>query len=160
MNELIASLDSEIQTDFWDLYEDSRSSREDKLRELADGWVPDNHHELADLLAADNSLASPDDFEMENATVWDFIQASVRERLQTNATLEYANQEEAFDDMKDTLEGMGYQVSYHKDKETKVKNWYIYLDEEDEEGSIVKDGFKNEYEAWVWLEANEAQLPE
>lgn len=160
MHELISDLDDEIKQEFPNLYESSRSRRDDELTELAEGHVPDSHSKLADLLAADNSLANPEDIAMipHEHTVWDVISLSVRERLVANAHEQYKSLEQEYEDVKDTLESMGY-ISGLEGERGK-RTWYIYWEKEDDTEVVVCNNFKSEYDAWKWLELNEEKLDE
>ena len=68
---------------------------EDRITEMADGYVPVYYSELAQLLAGNIGLAQPDDLGLiEGVTdVWKIIQASIYERLSAVA-FEWLSQQE------------------------------------------------------------------
>ncbi len=156
MSELISDLDDEIKREMPRLVDDRHYA--DQLSEMVDGWVPDNHGELADLLCSDNSLASVDDPELlnQNPTVWDIIQLAVRENLLSNAMQEFQNLKDAFEEDKEEMEEEGLEIEARG-----RKNGGGYriirpadLDDADSTEEVIKDDIKTEYEAVQWWLAN------
>jgi hypothetical protein len=146
IQDLITSLDEEIKNNMHRLI-DNRGYA-DEISEMVDGWIPDNHGELAEMLCNDTGLASVDDPGMlgENPTVWDIIQGATRERLLASGMQEFEDLKVQYEEDKDELEAAGYELDYEK-REYRV----MLLDiEEVEEPSLLKGGFKSEYEAVQW----------
>lgn len=157
MDELISDLNDRITEEFEDLYEYPRQ-RNDNLCELAEEQVPDSRTKLAELLVSDHSLGTGDsDYLGENPDAWDIIQSALHAPLYQAAQAKYKELEESYEDMKDTLEGMGYMSGLKGSKGDKNR-WYIYWEDEDCKETIVCDGFKSEMETWKWLDLNEEHL--
>lgn len=145
------------------------------ISESLDSTIPADHGSLAELLNNHNELASIDDMGLvgENPTVWDIIQRATYENVRSHAFEYFEEKKTEYEELVEQFEGEGFQTGYEPG--VKPRRIYIYKDatEYPDGKSIdpttpdtslypnelfIKGGFKNDHEAWTWLEKNQEEV--
>lgn len=176
MQDLQDQIDNEIKADLANIVDHPRA-RQDRVSEIVDGFGF-NNGELAELLDSDNSLGEVEDSGLlpENPTVWNIIEIALMEKLRSYASQEVDRQVKEYEEMKEEMEGLGFQTSYMPGPRPRMTYIYKELPKEDQMDSekegqhgrsidpavpseqtyedelFIKGGFKNDYEAFTWLE--------
>lgn len=169
IQELCSDIENAIDEEFPRLMEGGSEDR--FIHESLDSIIPADNGSLAELLNNDNSLASIDDMGLvgDNPTVWDIIQRAAYEKVRSHGFEYFNEKKEEYEELKDELEGEGYQTGYEPG--VRPRRTYIYKEDErfpegksidptTPESSLyvdelfIKGGFKSDYEAWTWLEKN------
>ncbi len=156
LHELKSDLEEEIKNNMGRLIDERNYA--DQIAELADGWIPDNHGELAELLCSDHSLASVDDYGLlpENPDVWQIIQVALMDELRNSAMQDFQTFKDNYESDKDELEDSEFEIGY-----VGRSNYSLNRktpDGTDGEEEVIKDGFSNEYEVvQFWLTYQEGQ---